>query len=77
MIASGRGRAFVSFAMGCVLLFASCRADIEGKAPILIGYIGALSGISAAVGRSEVQGFELAIDEANERGGLRAGGSWD
>ena len=73
MIASGRGRAFVSFAMGCVLLFASCRADTEGKAPILIGYIGALSGISAAVGRSEVQGIELAIDEANERGGLRGG----
>ena len=48
-------------------------ADTEGKEPILIGYIGALSGGSASVGRWEVQGIELAVDEANARCGLLGG----
>ena len=54
-------------------LIASGYALAEAKPPILIGYLGALSGLNAAVGQWEIKGIELAIDEANIAGGLPGG----
>jgi branched-chain amino acid transport system substrate-binding protein len=55
----------------CCCLLAACGGEKKGQ--IKLGYVGSLSGPSASIGEMEVRGITLAIEEANEGGGLCGG----
>lgn len=65
---------FVTFLI--VFIFAICltAAEATSKEVLKIGAIGSLSGSGAAWGFATKNGVQLAIDEVNDRGGLKVGG---
>lgn len=55
---------------GAFALAAAFAASIVQAQELRIGFVGALSGLSAKSGEAITRGLEVAIDEINERGGL-------
>ena len=54
------------FAMLTLAIAAPCRAE-----PIRIGAIQPLTGPGAVIGTQQMRGIQFAIDQANEKGGIR------
>ena len=46
------------------------KSGVEGGGVIKIGSVAALTGVGVAIGEEELKGAQLAVDEANENGGL-------
>lgn len=68
-----RRRTF-SAALAAGIAGAAGRASAQAPATITLGILTALSGPLAAPGRFQMNGFNLAVDELNEAGGIDVGG---
>lgn len=56
--------------VGAAALFAGSLSFAAGAQDIKVGYVGALSGLSAKSGEAITRGIEIAIDEINQKGGV-------
>jgi branched-chain amino acid transport system substrate-binding protein len=65
---------FALFFIGLLFVIGITTGDASSKEVLKIGAIGSLSGSGAAWGIATKNGVQLAIDEVNDRGGLKVGG---
>jgi branched-chain amino acid transport system substrate-binding protein len=68
-----RRRTF-SAALAAGMVGAAGRAQAQARNTVTLGILTALSGPLAAPGRFQMNGFNLAMDELNEAGGIEVGG---
>ncbi|MDR7419431.1 MAG: ABC transporter substrate-binding protein [Armatimonadota bacterium] len=67
-----RPRLLVTLAVGVLLALAAAGCGGGGAKPIPIGLVTSLTGTEIGVGKDVARGVELAIEEVNEAGGIRA-----
>src|SRR6185312_3731942 len=68
-----RKKLVISIFLSVLLLITACSNEEESSSSpseIIIGNIGAMSGSSAVLGKSQTQGVDLAVKEINANGGI-------